>query len=597
MSISPSLYVVLLFIIITAIIIYIVWMKPTISIIQNSKDIHQASLKKLNTSYGTDKVDAEKSAKETLETWNNYVIKLYKIILVSLLCYSIILFNYFNTVDNTFFKIGFHIFIGILMIIEFASNIFDNGLKKIFNNIDDSASKNTKDNTGTHHKMLALFISGAMCIASIVGKIKYKDDLFISSAIISIVLSMLTLFNANFNSTASIICFSILAILSIIASIVYKSANLFTIFIISTVISILSGFQIATFDSEPYIFILFFLANIPFVTLFMYSLNLKNSKDTAIYIPLFIAFYILSIIMLAILGAVDLSINTNLYIILTIIGFSILYYAKNLQDSIFKTFLLVITMILFFFIAFQYILVSQQWLIYLAVFIVIMYAIMKRIKPSSTGIPVASKITRKEIILISGEILFILTYIYIRSLVKKMYTGHGQLIVNNPVPLNTITVVKIDKKIKYDYGLSFWLYIDPMNPSSSPQSTEYTTILSYGDTPKITYNSMLNKLQIGIKTESNKIKKIDEIKSLPLQKWNHIVLNYLNGTYDVFINSELHATKIEVIPKKEDKIFEIGAEYGIEGKICNVIFFQEHLTGVKIKELYTEFSYKNPPTI
>ncbi len=108
---------------------------------------------------------------------------------------------------------------------------------------------------------------------------------------------------------------------------------------------------------------------------------------------------------------------------------------------------------------------------------------------------------------------------------------------------------------------------------------------------------MLNKLQIGIKTESNKIKKIDEIKSLPLQKWNHIVLNYLNGTCDVFINSELHATKIEVIPKKEDKIFEIGAEYGIQGQICNVIFFQEHLTGVKIKELYSEFSYKNPPTI
>ena len=147
------------------------------------------------------------------------------------------------------------------------------------------------------------------------------------------------------------------------------------------------------------------------------------------------------------------------------------------------------------------------------------------------------------------------------------------------------------------YGLSFWLYIDPMNPSSSPQATDYTTVLSYGDTPKITYNSMLNKLRIGIKTESNKIKKVDDIKSLPLQKWNHIVLNYLNGTCDVFVNSELHATKIEVIPIKEDKIFEIGAEDGIRGKICNVIFFTEHLSGVKIKELYSEFSYKNPPTI
>ena len=137
-----------------------------------------------------------------------------------------------------------------------------------------------------------------------------------------------------------------------------------------------------------------------------------------------------------------------------------------------------------------------------------------------------------------------------------------------------------------------------MNPSSSPQANEYTTIISYGDAPRVSYNSRLNTMKIGIKTESEKIKSVDEIKSLPLQKWNHIVLNYLNGTCDVFVNSELHATKIEVIPKKEDeKIFEIGTQDGVQGKVCNIIFFQEHLDGSKIKELYNEFSYKNPPTI
>ena len=374
---------------------------------------------------------------------------------------------------------------------------------------------------------------------------------------------------------------------------------LFTVFVISAIISILSALNVSTFDSEPYIFILFFLANIPFVTLFMYSLDLKNSKNDSLYIPLLIAFYILSIIMLTVLGAVDLTLNTNLYIILSFIGASILYYAKSLQDSIYKTFLLVVSMIVFFFIALHYVLVSQQWIVYLIAFIVLMYFIMKRV-PASTGqgVPTASKITRKEILLISGEILFVLTYIYVRSLVKKVYTTHGQLIVNNPVSLQEISVVKIDKSVTYDYGLSFWLYIDPMNPSSTPEATNYATIFSYGDAPKVTYNSMLNTLRINIKTDSKKMKKVDEIKKLPLQKWNHIVLNYLNGTCDVFVNSELHATKIEVIPIKEkDRIFEIGAENGIRGQLCNVIFFQEHLTGLKIKELYTEFSYKNPPTI
>ena len=57
-------------------------------------------------------------------------------------------------------------------------------------------------------------------------------------------------------------------------------------------------------------------------------------------------------------------------------------------------------------------------------------------------------------------------------------------------------------------------------------------------------------------------------------------------------------TKIEVIPiKDDDKIFEIGTQDGIEGKVCNIIFFQEHLNSSKIKKLYEEFYYKNPPTI
>jgi len=600
MQLTNNMYALIIFIIVSIIIIYTVWIKPTISIIENSKHIYNSSLKTMNTTYGSQRTDAENAAKNALDKWNEYVNKLYKIIIESLLGYSIILFNFFNTIDNIYVKVGFHIVIGVLMIIEFVSNVINNELKKLFNTIDESASKNTKEPTEAHHKMLALFISGAMCLASIIGKIKYGDSLFISSGITSFILTMLTLFNAEFNTTASLISFSIIGILSIFAAIRFQSMGFFTVFAISFVMSILSALQISSFDSESYIFILFFLANIPFVTLFMYSLDLKNSKDTALYIPLLIAFYILSIIMLSILGAVDLTINTNLYIILTIIGFCILYYAKSLQssDSIYKTFLLVVTMIVFFFIAMHYILISQRWIIYMIAFIAVMYMIMKRVAPSSGQVvQVVSKVTPTEITIISAEILFILTYIYIRSLVQKVYSIHGQIIVNNPVSLHKTTVVKIDKKIKYDYGLSFWLYIDPMNPSNSPQATHYTTVLSYGDTPKISYNSMLNKLRIGIKTESNKIKKVDDIKSLPLQKWNHIVLNYLNGTCDVFVNSELHATKIEVIPMKEDKIFEIGAEDGIRGQICNVIFFTEHLSSVKIKDLYNEFSYKNPPTI
>jgi hypothetical protein len=590
-------YVLLIFIIVSAIILYLIWINPNKSIVKNAKNVYQSALNTMDTTYGNPKKEAEQAAQNAQNTWNTSLTKIYKIIIEALLTYSLVVFNYSNGASNLFLSLGVNVLLVSAMLFEYFSDILDNWLKSIFNDINSSASENTQDNTGAHHKTLALFISGAMCLASIVGKVKYGDALFATSGIVSFLLTMLTLFNANFNSTTALICFSILGILSLMASLRYQNNMFFNVFAFSAVISILSALQISTFDSEPYIFILFFIANIPFVTLFMNSLNLQKSKDSIIYIPLLIAFYILSIIMLTVLGAVDLTSNTNLYIILTLLGGSILYYAKSLQDSIYKTFLLVVTMIVFFFISLHYILLSQQWIIFMLAFIGIMAYIMKR-APTTIGnaMKQPSKITNKEIVLISGEILFVLTYIYIRSIAKKVYTKHGESIVNNPISLNDVTVVKVNETINYDYGLSFWVYIDPMNPSSSPQATEYTTILSYGNAPRITYNSSLNTMKIGIQTET-RMKSVDEIKSLPLQKWNHIVLNYSNGTCDVFVNGELHTSKSNIIPIKDDKTFEIGTVDGIEGKICNVILFQENITAVKIKEIYNEFSYKNPPTI
>lgn len=597
-SSNKDLYLLFTLFIVCGIILYLIWINPYKSIVQNSKDVYQSSLDTINTTYGNSKKEAEQAAKNALDTWNLFLTKIYKVIIESVLTIILVLFNYYKGTSNLYLSIGVNLLLVGTMIFEYVSTILDNELIKLLNNINSSASKNTEDNTGEHHKTLALFISGIMCLASILGKIKYGDPLFITSGIVSFILTMFTLFNANFNTTTALICFSIIGIFSLLGALRYDNQHLFTSFVFSAVISIMSALNISSFDSEPYIFILFFIANIPFVTIFINSLNLQNTKDSAIYIPLLIAFYMLSIIALTVLGAVDLTLNMNLYIMLILLGFTILYYAKSLQDSIYKTFVLIVTMIIFFFITLHYVLVSQQWILYMIAFIIVMYIIMKRTPISSLqSLRTTSKITKKEITLIAGEILFVLTYIYIRSIAKRVYTKHGQLIVNNPVSLHTTTVVKVDETITYDYGLSFWVFIDPMNPSSSPQANEYTTIISYGDTPKVTYKSSMNTMQIGIKTESKKIKSVDKIKSLPLQKWNHIVLNYLNGTCDIFVNGELHATKIEVIPMKEDNLFEIGTEDGIQGKICNVIFFKEHLSGKQIKEIYDEFSYKNPPTI
>jgi hypothetical protein len=206
-------------------------------------------------------------------------------------------------------------------------------------------------------------------------------------------------------------------------------------------------------------------------------------------------------------------------------------------------------------------------------------------------------VTSREIMLLSTEIAVIFIFLYIRSITKKRYIKHGQLIINNPVRLDDYSRVKINNSTSYNYGISFWVFINPMNPGSTPQATDYTTIFTCDSKPLITYNGALNTMRIEIKTDSRQNKIVDEIKSFPLQKWNHIVMNYANGTCDVFLNGELHASKIEIIPIKEAKEIEIGIEDGVQGSICNIILFNRQLSSLKIKEIYNEFSEKNPPII
>ena len=153
MQLTKIFFALIIFIIAFAIIIYTFWLKPTMNIIQNSKDIYHSSLETMNTTYGTQRIDSEKAAKNALDNWNEFTNKMYKIIIESLLFCSLILFNYFNTINIPLFKIGINLVIVGLMIFEFISNIIDNGLKKLFSTIEKSASKNTKDNTGRHHKI------------------------------------------------------------------------------------------------------------------------------------------------------------------------------------------------------------------------------------------------------------------------------------------------------------------------------------------------------------------------------------------------------------------------------------------------------------
>ena len=554
------IFLILIFFLLVCIVLY-VNIKQLIAVIENSKKIYHESIDKINTTYGNVKREAEKTSSETKNTWNTSITNLYKIIIEIILFVLIIAFNVYNKFNplHSSITITTNILLVSAILFEFFSTLLDTFLKDTFHSIESLEPDIPKINIQNGpYRLLSLFITCATCLGSIIYTSMYND------------------------------------------TIVYYFSVLFY------VLSLCTYGGVPGFNNELFLFIIFFLANIPVAIVVS---NKVQSQSAIASIPFLIAFYIFSIIMLTTMGIADITNANNLYIVMGLIGISFIIYATTLTQTIYKTFALMIAMIILFIVTLHYIITQQNWILYMFIYIVLIgivlyigYTPVKKLLsnvslgPSQTSVPGNYEITSKEIIILSLEILVILSFIYIRTVTKQIYTQNGTLIVNKPVYLQQYSTIKVDKN-NYNYGLSFWFYITPMNPSSSPQATDYTNVLTYGDKPHITYNALLNTMRVEIKTEDQKKVLVDDINPLPLQKWNHILLNYVGGTCDIFVNGELRSSKSDIIPVKNADAIDIGSDNGIQGQLCNLILFHEQLNAYQIKQLYTDFAEKTPPTI
>lgn len=102
--------------------------------------------------------------------------------------------------------------------------------------------------------------------------------------------------------------------------------------------------------------------------------------------------------------------------------------------------------------------------------------------------------------------------------------------------------------------------------------------------------------------------------TLPDQKWNQIVVNYSDNIVDLFINGSLERTfylagkdippvgfeepghPSSFLPQYNDlDTITIGDKYGIDGGICNVVYYKEPLTPEQITFTYNAMVYSDPP--
>ena len=162
----------------------------------------------------------------------------------------------------------------------------------------------------------------------------------------------------------------------------------------------------------------------------------------------------------------------------------------------------------------------------------------------------------------------------------------------------------------YQYGMSFWVFIDAFSPSTNSNYNKFTSLLNYGDKPNILYNGSTNTMMITMKNTDltlthHKLTDVDDNnnrilfkeKNVLLQKWNNITLNYTGGTLDIFVNGKLVKSNIEIIPYVTLDNLTVGTNNGINGGICNLVYFTNPLTITNVYYLYETLKNTTPPFI
>ena len=235
----------------------------------------------------------------------------------------------------------------------------------------------------------------------------------------------------------------------------------------------------------------------------------------------------------------------------------------------------------------------------------------------SSGVKTAtgdnSEIISSIMLLVFAIILFIAYYKF-PSITALFTLQGGKLLVNNSVNTDTLyTLASYEElngtdKFEYQYGLSFWVFLDANSPSASSSSNKFVSLLNYGNKPNILYRASTNTLMVtmeqkGLSKNKNKLIDFDENgnriiykqNDILLQKWNNIIINYSGGTLDIFFNNVLVKSAIEVVPYMTLDSLTIGTNDGINGGICNVVYFKTPLTTTKMYILYNMVKDKTPP--
>ena len=223
-----------------------------------------------------------------------------------------------------------------------------------------------------------------------------------------------------------------------------------------------------------------------------------------------------------------------------------------------------------------------------------------------------SSADRNSIMMLIISIVIICAYFAVPYVYNKLNLQGGKLLINQPVYTDTVYNLGTYENLhggvgfKYQYAVSFWVFLDASAPNTNSNSSKYTSLLNFAEKPNILYKTDTNTLMVTLEQEPDHLNTLAEYddkgnrilyknEKVLLQKWNNIIINYNGGTLDIFLNGELVNSSIGVVPYYKLDMLTIGEATGVRGGICNVVYYNRVLTVSNIYFIYNMVKDKTPP--
>jgi hypothetical protein len=141
----------------------------------------------------------------------------------------------------------------------------------------------------------------------------------------------------------------------------------------------------------------------------------------------------------------------------------------------------------------------------------------------------------------------------------------------------------------YHYAISFWVYFNTLD-----NCLEKQTILTFGLKPSLYYTPSNGELTVEI--NNKKKETIYRTNTVLFQRWNHIVMNYSYGKFDLFINNNLVSSRNLLPVMSPQEMLIVGSSDNSNvGGICNMKYYNIPLTASKINSIYKTFHKKSTP--